>query len=371
MGTIEKCFPIDFSGIHKGMKHHVYTLLALLCIIYNSYAQSSSNFSFSEDEIVIKNNKATKSNLTVFKGEISENNLSVSTPILGKTIQGEKEIRFIPLIPFGWNQKYTVLFNGDIEYFSLPIPAGYEPLTVTNIYPSDSLVPSNILKWYVKFSKPINKVNSYSHISILTEKGDTLSRAILTLENVLISENGTLLTVWMEPGRQKRGLIPNQQLGPVFKEKETYRFMVSKEIKDMNGVSMNIGYKHKFQVTSEDRTKPSIKDWKINVPNVNSVSKLIIHTDESLDYGSCIRNIIVFDSNQMEIEGSWNIDDKETVLSFTPLKPWKNDNYQIVFSEVIEDLAGNTLNRLFDQNMNNDLNPKFTPKRHKLDFNIK
>ncbi|MFD2562391.1 Ig-like domain-containing protein [Aquimarina rubra] len=353
------------------MKHFFYILLVSISVVSKICAQSALDFTLSENQIVIKNDISTVENIFVFKGEIAKDKLASSSPILGKTIRLEKEIQFIPLVQFGWNQKYTVVYNDTIRYFSLPIPKNYEFLTVSEIYPSASALPSNLLKWYIKFSKPINTVQAYNHIKLVSANGDTLSRAILPLENVLISEDGTLLTVWMEPGRQKRGLIPNEQLGVIFSEQESYHLIISKEIKDDNGVSMNEEYTHPFMITTADRVKPNIHDWKLNIPKGNSVSNLLIQCAEPLDYGSCIDNITVLDSNQIEVKGNWKLIDKETVLSFTPFKPWKNDNYQILFKPSIEDLAGNNLNRLFDSEINDNSNKMTTLESYKLKFVIK
>jgi len=194
---------------------------------------------------------------------------------------------------------------------------------------------------------------------------------VLRLENVLISNNATLLTLWIEPGRQKRDLIPNKQLGPVFTNQESYSLVVSKKIKDQKGVSMQKDLIHSFQITDADRVKPTINTWKIDFIEVNSRSNLVIRCNESIDYGSSLGNIVVLDSNDNEVMGDWVLLDQETVLSFNPNQSWKKDTYQIYFDAGIEDLAGNNLDRLFDRQLDTSSSKEPPVKRHQLEFSVK
>ncbi|WP_299241533.1 Ig-like domain-containing protein [uncultured Aquimarina sp.] len=352
------------------MKHLFKILLVLISLMQVMYAQQSSlEFTFSKNKVLIKKDKLPEGRIVIFKGEISEDKLDSSTPILGKTIKTQEGILFTPVVPFGWNQKYTLVYNHIIEYFKLTIPENYEPLSVTKIYPSATILPSNLLKLYIQFSKPINTTSIYNHIRFINHAGDTLSKTILPLENPLISDDKTVLTLWIEPGRQKRGLKPNQQLGPVF-NKETYRLIVTKNIKDNNGVSMQKDFIHSFSIGDTDRIKPTIDDWKIDIPKTNSTSKLLIRCNESMDYGSVQDNIYIVDSSMQEIKGTWQLLEQETILSFQPIELWKNGYYQILCNPEIEDLAGNNLNRLFDKEIKNTSNNQSNHQKYSLGFTI-
>ncbi|AXT49764.1 hypothetical protein D1818_02620 [Aquimarina sp. BL5] len=332
-------------------------------------AQSSLEFVFTKNQILIKNNKLQEGRILVFKGEISEDKLGYSTPILGKTLKTNEGILFTPVVPFGWDQKYTLVYNHIIEYFKLTIPENYESLSVTEIYPSAPILPSNLLKLYIRFSKPINTAFVYDHIRFINLAGDTLSRTILPLENPLISDDRRLLTIWIEPGRQKRGLGPNKELGAVF-NKETYRLIVTKDIKDINGVSMQEDFIHSFCIGNTDRIKPTINDWKIGIPKINSISKLLIQCSESLDYGSVQGNIHIVDKSMQEIKGTWQLLEQETILSFQPREAWKKGDYQILCNPEIEDLAGNNLSRLFDTEIKKTSNQETTNQQYSLEFSI-
>ncbi|EZH75581.1 hypothetical protein ATO12_02000 [Aquimarina atlantica] len=335
------------------------------------YSQTSPEFTFNKEYITVKKDVKTSGNFYVYRGEIPKDEFSSINPVLGKLIEEKTSIRFTPLIPFGWNQKYTVVYGDTIEYFVLDIPEEYEYLSVTSIYPSAKTLPSNLLKWYIQFSHPINETHIYDHIRFINAVGDTLPRAALSLENALISNHGKLLTVWVEPGRQKRDLIPNKQLGPVFKNENSYKLVVLKKLKDINGISMHDNFIHSFQITNADRIKPDINSWKIQAPKVNSKSRLLISCHEPLDYGSTQNSITVINTKGEKINGNWQFTDHESTMFFTPLHPWKKGNYNILLQPHIEDLAGNNLDRLFDSEITDTISSHILPKVHKIKFSIK
>lgn len=325
----------------------LWLLLVFINIPSYAFSQYSLNINFSKTHINIPLQALPIENILVFKGIITEDSLPNSTPILGKTVKKGDTIQFTPIVPFDWNQKYTLVHRGQIEHYTLPVPEDYVSMSVTNIYPSAPIVPKNILKWYIRFSRPVNTIQLYDHLKFVNASGDTLSSAILPLVNTLISEDETLVTVWITPGRQKRGLIPNKQFGPVFKENAKYTLLVSKNIKDRNGVPIKDGFIHSFRTKNEDRIKPSIDVWNIELPVINTISNLTIYSNESLDYSSK-QGIRIMSQNDLEIKGSWQFQQQETILSFTPKTAWQKGMYRIICYPRLEDLAGNNLDRLFD-----------------------
>ena len=52
-----------------------------------------------------------------------------------------------------------------------------------------------------------------------------------------------------------------------------------------------------------------------------------------------------------KIEGDFSLSDNETLIHFKPKDQWQSGQYQIIVSSILEDLAGNNLNRLFDSDV--------------------
>ena len=84
----------------------------------------------------------------------------------------------------------------------------------------------------------MNPIKIYDHIRFLDDEGKPIDRSILDLGAPLLSADGTLLTVWIEPGRQKRLLGPNRHLGSVFDIEQNYTLHISNTLKDAQGIAL-------------------------------------------------------------------------------------------------------------------------------------
>jgi len=209
-----------------------------------------------------------------------------------------------------------------------------------------------ILKWYVRFSKPVNPAKIYDHIHLINNEDNVeVDRALLPLETPLLSEDGTLLTLWIEPGRQKRDLGPNRELGEVLTPGKSYTLVIDKDLKDREGISIQADYIHSFTVASPDRVQPTITSWVIEIPKNNTKESLRILLQESLDYGSLQNSLQLVDYSGEIVEGEFEIRTNYKNIVFKPLQNWKRGSYVIQCKPVIEDLAGNNLERLFDRDV--------------------
>lgn len=304
------------------------------------------------------------SNLKVFKGDIVDSDLFHKTPSIIGTIDNDNgHTLFTPLVPFDIETPYTVVYDNTFYPFEIERPDTYETLSVLEIYPSVKQVPSNILKWYIRFSRAVNPVRIYEHIEFLDEDGHAIYRSILHLDAPLLSDDGTLLTVWIEPGRQKQLLGPNHHLGSVFKPHKNYTLSIAGTLKDAQGIPIKTAIRHTFTTTESDRTMPSLSGWKVQSIQSGNKSPLKIICTEVLDYGSLIDAFSISYNNKI-INGTLTYNSKIKTIYFTPSENWKKGSYTISLGHQLEDLAGNNLIRLFDrpldQNERNMTPPKLT-----------
>lgn len=289
------------------------------------------------------------SDFKVLKGQILDDGLRQHTPaIIGKLKNDSSHTIFTPLVPFDRDTPYTLVFNQQVFFFEIARSTDDVPLRVTGIYPNTTQVPANILKWYIEFSKPVNAVKIYDHIQFLDQDGKPINRSILNLGAPLLSSDGKLLTIWIEPGRQKRLLGPNQHLGSVFKPAHSYSLHISNKLKDAQGLPIEASVTHSFTTTDSDRVKPSIQQWQVSTLQANTAQPLDISCDEQLDYGSLLDALSISRDGKL-IEGQLNYDSELNNISFTPKEHWKRGEYIIRVAYQLEDLAGNNLASLFDK----------------------
>lgn len=311
------------------------------------------NFSSSHVTIAYHGDAA---DITILKGKHSEQyTQGEHRSIIGRSIEkGQGTITFKPLVPFNYDKPYTVIYGSTILYFTVEQAKDRSAIEVVGIYPNNRQVPANILKWYVRFSQPVNPVKIYDHIHFLDQEGNPIDRSILNLKAPLLSADGTLLTIWIEPGRQKQLLGPNARLGSVFEPHQHYTLHIDGAIKDINGIEMGTSVRHQFIIADTDRVKPTIDDWDVGELQAHTLEPLEIALPEPVDYGSLIDAFGLYYEGDI-VAGSLKYDSNGSSMSFHPEEPWQVGAYTVRIMQHLEDLAGNNLRHLFDRPITKEL----------------
>ena len=81
------------------------------------------------------------------------------------------------------------------------------------MYPSGDVVPANQLRMYLHFSAPMDWRSGYDHLTLLDDHGEEVVDAFLPLDADFWNDDRTRYTVFFDPGRVKRGILPNKQMG--------------------------------------------------------------------------------------------------------------------------------------------------------------
>ena len=97
-----------------------------------------------------------------------------------------------------------------------------------------------------------------------------------------------------------------------------------------------------------DYDPPSTQNWKVDAPAARSTDALFIQFPEPLDYALLSRVIQVTTPSGDPVEGSIEVDREETRWQFRPREPWIKGDYLIEVATLLEDLAGNSLDRPFE-----------------------
>ena len=272
--------------------------------------------------------------------------------ILGESALIEDQLIFTPAIPFSRGLNYEVfLRDKQIGKISVPSVDAHDAPYLVETYPTSDTLPENLLKLYLLFSHPMREGVSLEHIALLNDQNDTLQNVFLALQPELWNKERTALTLWLDPGRIKRELIPNQELGNPIIHGERYRLVISPDWHDARGLNLSKPYTRQFFVSSRDSVGPDINQWKLEVPGSGTKEPLVIHTMEPLDYFLLHETLKIVDDNRKKTEVSVKITHHESVVSLIPNKPWKPGRYRLVVASYLEDLAGNNLDKLFDRDI--------------------
>jgi len=194
---------------------------------------------------------------------------------------------------------------------------------------------------------------------------DTIKDAFLDLKPELWNADGTVLTLWIDPGRVKQDLIPNRQLGTVLHDNHRYRLEVAKGWKSKKGAATTVNYSRKFVTASRDIDKPHIRDWKIR----SERDTIVVDTKEILDW-SLLNTSVSLWSRDKQLEAKSFSEVCETQLIIIPKKSLEQGIYTLKIEGILEDRAGNNLNRLFETDVTSQSDNVVNKQIYSLTFQV-
>jgi len=217
------------------------------------------------------------------------------------------------------------------------------------VYPTADVLPENLLRFYIYFSAPMRREAALQHVSLRSaETGDDIPGVFFQSRFDLWSNDGTRLTLLLDPGRVKSGLDSSEDLGRALSAGTTYRLELSGALLGRNGCALVPGYEKSFAVAAADVDIPNLNDWQMKVPASGTLEPLRITLNGPHDHVSMAHRIRVKTDIGDTVQGSIDLGEGETDWHFTPAAPWGDDRYVIRIHPTLEDLAGNRLTGLFD-----------------------
>ncbi|GAB5551373.1 MAG: hypothetical protein Sapg2KO_09640 [Saprospiraceae bacterium] len=302
--------------------------------------------------------------VAIFTG-VMDNISKRQPPILGRFKVSDTYLSFYPHFSLEGGRTFTLKINPELSYsFKTELPVESAPVLL-DIFPSSNQLPSNLLKFYLHFSVPMQAGNSYVQIALIDQRGDTLDAPFVALSPELWNDDFTRLTLWLDPGRIKRDLGPNQLLGPVLQQRQTYELVIKPGWKNQQGLPLNKKYQKSFRVIQADRQKVNPDDWKLNIPKAGTSDALLINFLQPMDAALLQRMIQVLNVKNEVIPCQFQLGPNEELLKIIPLNTWKSGVYQLRIDTYLEDICGNNLLRPFDRDLH-----KATEIKSEEDFNF-
>lgn len=274
-----------------------------------------------------------------------------SVPVAGYWHGNAGITLFVPTFPLKEGHVYYLKKDDKlVRRISLPV-VRHSPPRVVRIYPDVDTIPANLLKIYVLFDQPMAAGHAADQIRLIDlNTGKEEPEAFLQLEQELWSYSNDTLTLWFDPGRIKRDLIPNEELGNPLTEGKEYLLEVYPGWPGQNGTPTIATTSRKFYVTEADRTRPSTEDWQVTTPAVGTTGALFLRFPEAMDMGAVTSSLrLTCEDTEVPYRLEWLQGDKGLLMH--PERPWQEGGCKLHIDAKAEDLAGNNLNRLFDQDV--------------------
>jgi hypothetical protein len=302
--------------------------------------------------------------------------------VSGRYVVLEDEIQFIPTFPFEKDFKYRASFDprplgaplaADSLTLEFVIPSVQKAPThtkVKQIFPSGDLLPENLLRFYVCFSNPMQRGRALEEVSLLDSDGRQVADGLYRPPVELWDRTMRHLTVLLDPGRLKRWVGPNVQLGPPLKIGQQYTFEIGSGMTDLYGRPLLKSFRKHFVAGEAVRQPIRVGDWKILPPATRSREALVVMFMSSLDWALLLRTITIESASGLPIDGQVAVDQCERRWSFTPASPWIAGLYRICIGSGLEDVCGNTITGAFDRPLRNDTNLKTEMNGSSLSFQL-
>lgn len=216
----------------------------------------------------------------------------------------------------------------------------------TIVYPSGDELPANHLKFYVHFPEPMRQGVFLEHCRLVREDGSEVAEPFRETE--LWSEDGKRLTLWLHPGRQKDGVNLNVELGPVLEEDRGYRLIISGQWLTARGQPLGADVTKAFGATKRVIRQLDMDEWKLELPAAGTREALAVTFPAAMDHALLGRVLRVEAADKVRLLGKASIDVGERGWRFVPEEPWRSGSCRLVVDSLLEDLAGNSLARPFE-----------------------
>ncbi|HEX4948979.1 MAG TPA: hypothetical protein VFZ34_20035 [Blastocatellia bacterium] len=301
--------------------------------------------------------------------------------MLGRYLVQADVLRFEPQFPLTPGVAYRAEFQAALlskknvapisSTFRLP-PRDMTPTTVvTQIYPSSDVVPENLLKFYIHFSAPMQRGNIYEYIQLRNDAGQVVELPFLEIDEELWDTSLTRLTLFIDPGRIKRGVLPLEEIGPSLQAGKSYTLVIRRDWKDSNGAPLKTEFQKSFRVVAPDREPPDPKLWQVQVPPANSRESLVVTFPEPIDHALAMRMVQVVNAKGQRVNGQVMLEHNERRWVFLPNAAWSHGVHLLVVPTTLEDLAGNNIGKPFEVDLFTGVERHLTTTTVQLPFEVR
>jgi hypothetical protein len=283
-------------------------------------------------------------------------------PMAGQFEIDEATICFIPRFPLLDGMCYSLLVDSalvgrgldSLEVWTIERPTSKDTPTtdVVAIYPTADELPVNQLKLYIHFSGPMSVDWAVRAVQIRRADNDEpLDGVFLSMEPELWDSRRRRLTLLLDPGRIKRGLVPHEEAGYPLIEGVPVIVTIATEFRDAAGRPLRTGAERTYEIGPPVRVRVSPADWRHHCPTTGSTDPLTVEFDRPLDHALLQQSLRVNDPAGSALSGQVSVGPGERCWRFEPQSPWEEGQHQLTVDPRLEDLAGNSLIRVFDRDL--------------------
>lgn len=210
------------------------------------------------------------------------------------------------------------------------------------ISPEAVVLPANTLRFYIHFSRSGEAHFDREQLQLINEKGQVVPDPFLVFSQELWSYDGCRLTVFMEPGKIKRGMGEDPSHEPAFIVGQTYSLVLT---------ALGQTARHTFRVSDPILEPIDETSWHVVLPNAGSLDPAIVHFDRVMDAALCEDEIRIMTSSGEVVQTRASLSPDGSTMEFIPNQPWSAGEHSLVVSNRFEDVCGNRLGEALDHDV--------------------
>lgn len=273
------------------------------------------------------------------------------SPVAGRYVREGDTLRFTPVVPFSPGERYRIELHeagAELRVQTLEIPAEAPSVpAVAAVFPSVARVPANQLKFTARFATPMHVRRDGMGPWGLVDVGTGERVPAAFREQPLWNLDRNAVTLLVHPGRVKRDIPFADGLGAVLVEGRTYEIRVGPGVESASGGQLPSGVVKRFTVGPADHERPRPEDWTVEAPRAPG-APVVLRFDEPMDQATTVAAFAVTGEHGSTVAGQFALREAERELAFQPDSSWLPGSYTLAIVDRVEDLAGNTPDRLFD-----------------------
>jgi hypothetical protein len=273
-------------------------------------------------------------------------------PMAGQLRPDAGDVCFVPRFPFLAGTVYAVRVDGaDVAVLTRPGPGHPATAEVLGITPAAAEVPRNLLRCYIQFSEPMSDGQAARHVRLVRDDGCTLAGALLPGPDELWDAGRRRLTVLLDPARIKRGLAGHRAEGYPLRAGEPFRLVVDQRFADARGIPLRAGAERRYLVGGDERRLVRPEDWALSVPRVGTAGPMRAGFGRPLDHALLARCLRVAGPDGQPVNGVVERGAGDQSWQLVPRQAWAPGPHQLIVDPVLEDVAGNSVRRVFDRDL--------------------
>jgi hypothetical protein len=273
-------------------------------------------------------------------------------PMAGRLAPDGAGACFVPRFGFVDGTAYAVTVDGQAAgVLARPRPARPATAQVLAIHPAAGEVPRNLLRCYLWFSAPMSEGQAAAHVRLTDDAGTPLPGALLPAEHELWDGGHRRLTVLLDPARIKRGLAGHREAGYPLRAGQPVRLVVGAGFRDAAGTPLRAGAERRYTVGPDERRRVEPGGWTLTIPAAGGTEPLRVTFGRPLDHGLLARCLHVTGPDGLRVDGTPQVGPQDRSWQLVPGRAWPAGTHQLVIDPVLEDLAGNSVSRVFDRDL--------------------